>query len=95
MPYARIAAQSAACDMALKALVKSTSTLYTLFPLAIASRLIHSSFVRFMSALLPCLPPDWPGARIPAFSTMFLSRALRMCITSWLVQLSRVTGWYN
>ena len=45
-----------------------------------------------MSVLLPCLPPDWPGSRIPAFSTMLLSCALRMCITSWLVQLSRTTG---
>ena len=49
IPYARLTFQSAACNMALKALVKFTSTLYTLFPWVNASCVTNSSLVRFMS----------------------------------------------
>ncbi len=95
MPYAHMTFHSAAFDMTLKTLVKSTSTRYTSFPWVNVSRVTHSNLVRFMSVPLPCLPPDWPGSRMPAHSTMTLNCALRMYISSWLVQLSRTTGWQS
>ena len=44
------------------------------------------------SVLRKALNPAWPDSNIPEVSRMFVSLALIICDTQWLMVLSKITG---